>query len=274
MPESSPISPTAHYTGHVWARNGLSHPELHTLQGRIMFESLQPTMLAARVLGRGSLESYLLSRHRAIDLLLERAIERDGVTQVIEVACGLSARGWRFRQRYGDRLTYVETDLPDMAARKRRALERMGSLSERHRVAELDVLAASGPRSLDAVAAELDRAAGLAIVTEGLVGYLPREATERMWHRFAGTLGAFATGRHICHVHLRDVNAVQVEAFSLMLSLFVRGRVRAHYRDPAGVERVLRAAGFAEVTVHSAPELLGEAANPSSRHAHIVEASK
>jgi len=51
---------------------------------------------------------------------------------VIEVAAGLSPRGWRFRRRYGDRLTYVEADLPAMAARKRGALERMGSLGDRH----------------------------------------------------------------------------------------------------------------------------------------------
>ena len=30
MSASESISPTAHYTGYVWARNGLSHPELET----------------------------------------------------------------------------------------------------------------------------------------------------------------------------------------------------------------------------------------------------
>src|SRR5581483_1125392 len=86
------------------------------------------------------LEEYLLARHRAIDALLERAIERDGTGQVIEVAAGLSPRGWRFAQRYGERLVYVEADLPEMAERKRAALERIGSLSERHRVREVDAL--------------------------------------------------------------------------------------------------------------------------------------
>jgi hypothetical protein len=31
------ISPKAHYTGHVWVRSGLSHPELGTWQGRVLF---------------------------------------------------------------------------------------------------------------------------------------------------------------------------------------------------------------------------------------------
>ena len=273
MSTSSPISPTAHYTGHVWARNGLSHPALDTLEGRIMFDSLQPAMLMGRLLGRGTIESYLLARHRAIDLLLERAIERHGVSQVIEVAAGLSARGWRFVERYGEGLTYVETDLADMAARKRRALERMGTLSEHHKVAEMDVLADSGPASVAAVAAKLDPAGGLAIVTEGLVGYLPREATEQMWRRFAATLSGFQAGRHICHVHLRDVDRMQVETLSLMLSVFVRGRVRVHYGTAQEVERVLLAAGFSGAEVQSATELLGQEPTAASRHARVVEAT-
>ena len=37
MSSSETISPTAHYTGYVWARNGLSHPSLETAQGRLLF---------------------------------------------------------------------------------------------------------------------------------------------------------------------------------------------------------------------------------------------
>jgi O-methyltransferase involved in polyketide biosynthesis len=191
---------------------------------------------------------------------------------VIEVACGLSARGWRFAKRYGETLTYIESDLPGMAARKRQALERMGALSERHRVVEMDVLADAGPQSLGALAAELDPRDGLAIITEGLVGYLPQDGTEAMWRRFASTLAGFTAGRHICHVHLRDVDTLQVEALSLLLSLFVRGRVRAHYHDASDLERVLLQAGFTGATVHAAPALLGERQDATTRHAHVVEA--
>jgi O-methyltransferase involved in polyketide biosynthesis len=179
------ISPTAHYTGYVWARNGLSHRELATTEGRILFDSLQPAMLASRALGGPTLEEYLLARHRAIDARLERAIERDEVSQVIEVAAGLSPRGWRFAQRYVERLTYIEADLPEMAERKRAALERMGSLSERHQVREVDALRDDGPGSLAAVFAGLDENAGVAIITEGLLGYLPPDAVAGMWRRFS-----------------------------------------------------------------------------------------
>jgi hypothetical protein len=147
MAGSDAISPTAHYTGYVWARNGLSHPELETREGRLLFESLHPAMAVSGALGGPSLETYLLARHRAIDARLERAIEDHGVTQVVEVAAGLSPRGWRFAQRYRERITYVEADLPAMAERKRRALERMGSLSGRHRVVALGGASPSSPAS-------------------------------------------------------------------------------------------------------------------------------
>src|SRR5690348_14466596 len=171
MSPSQTISPTAHYTGYVWARNGLSHPRLETLEGRVMFESLRPMNAISSMLGGPSLESYLLARHRAIDALLDKAIADHGVTQVIEVAAGLSPRGWRFTQRYGDRLTYIEADLPGMTARKRRALEQMRSLNDRHRVVEVDALRDRGPNSISALADDLDHGSGLAIITEGLLGY-------------------------------------------------------------------------------------------------------
>ncbi|MGD0456066.1 MAG: class I SAM-dependent methyltransferase [Solirubrobacteraceae bacterium] len=181
---SDAISPTAHYTGHIWTRNALSDPALATVQGRLLFEALEPAMNLSRALGGTTLESFLVARHRAIDRLLTQAIEEDGISQVIEVACGMSPRGWRFARHYGERLTYLEADLPTMAARKRRALERMGSLSETHRVTELDALVESGPASLAELAGPLDRTRGLAIITEGLLSYFPPDRVLEMWRRF------------------------------------------------------------------------------------------
>ena len=214
MSSSDAISPTAHYTGQVWLRNGLSHPLLGTREGRLLFDSLQPVMRTSALLGGPSLEPYLLARHHAIDARLEHAIEHDGVTQVLEVAAGMSPRGWRFAQRYGERLTYVEADLPAMAARKRRALDRIGSLSAAHRVVDLDALRDRGPLSLQAVAGELDPARGLAIITEGLLGYLAPEAMTGLWRRFARTLDGFAGGRYLSDLHLGSVQSPAFAAFA------------------------------------------------------------
>jgi O-methyltransferase involved in polyketide biosynthesis len=281
---SDRISPTAHYTGYVWARGGLSHPELATLGGRMLFDSLQPAMLASRLTGGPTLESYLLARHRAIDALLEHAIEAGEVRQVIEVAAGLSPRGWRFVGRYGERLAvYVEADLPGMAARKRAALERMGSLSERHRVMALDVLRHDdGPGSLAAVAAGLDQREGLAIITEGLLGYLPGDAVAGIWRRFARTLSAFPSGRYISDIHLGSLATPLVRAFRLALSAFVRGGVYLHFSSAQEAQAALRAAGFNDARVTRAIDVIGRGdgrvervgrAGSGSGLANLLEAS-
>ncbi len=273
MSPSETISPTAHYTGHVWARNGLSNPELETIEGRLLFEALRPAMTLNAILGRGTLEGYLLARHRAIDARLERAIDEHGVSQVIEVAAGLSPRGWRFTQRYGERLTYIEADLAGMAERKRRALERIGSLGERHQVRVLDALAADGPASLPAVAAELDPERGLAIITEGLLGYLPTESVLEIWSRFAGVLEGFAAGRYISDIHIGAVQDATIRAFRVLLSIFVRGRVHLHFESPEAVADALRESGFGSAEVKTAAAVGGAGGSDySSRLAHILEA--
>jgi O-methyltransferase involved in polyketide biosynthesis len=267
------IGPTAHYTGYVWARNGLSHPELSTTEGRVLFDSLQPFMLASRALRSATLESYLVARHGAIDARLERAIEAREVGQVIEVAAGLSPRGWRFVSRY-EHLVYVEADLPEMAARKRAALERIGSLGERHRVREVDALREDdGPGSLAAVTGELDHGEGLAIITEGLLGYLATDAVEGIWRRFASSLGEFPHGRYLSDLHLGGAVTPQVKAFRLLLSGFVRGRVYLHFDDAAEAEAALRAAGFASAHVTPAVDGAGSGRDAGARLAHILEAS-
>ncbi|MGA9857173.1 MAG: class I SAM-dependent methyltransferase [Solirubrobacteraceae bacterium] len=267
------ISPTAHYTGEVWRRNDLSHPWLATREGRVLFDLLHPLMGASRRIGGPSLESYLPARHRAIDALLTDAIEQHGVSQVIEIAAGMSPRGWRFAGRHGDRLTYIEGDLPEMAQRKRRALERIGSLGENHRVVELDALRPGGPRSLDSVAAELDPALGLAIVTEGLLGYLPTEAVLSLWRRIARTLEGFAAGRYISDLHLRSVQGPAVRAFRLVLAGFVRGGVYLHFDDAADARRRLGAAGFGTAKVVPASEIVSVPGDRGSAMVHILEAS-
>jgi O-methyltransferase involved in polyketide biosynthesis len=267
------IGPTAHYTGYVWARNGLSHPGLATTEGRVLFDSLQPAMLVSSAIGGPVLEDYLLARHRAIDALLERAIEDGGVTQVIEVAAGLSPRGWRFASRYGDRLRYIEADLPEMAARKRAALERIGSLSEHHQVRDVDALEDEGPESLAAVTAELDDQRGLAIITEGLLGYLPTDAVNGIWRRFARALEGFPSGRYISDLHLGGAVTPPVRAFRLLLSGFVRGRVYLHFEDGAKAEAALRAAGFATAQVQPAADVVRSGEGRGSRLANILEAS-
>jgi len=247
---SGAVSPTAHYTGEIWVRNGLSHPELATWQGRVFHRALLVPNAASRVLGGPTLEGLLLARHRIIDSILEDRIA-GGIGQVLEVACGMSPRGWRFCSRHGDRLTYVEADLPAMARRKRQALERMGSLGPRHRVVDIDVLRDGGSDSLESVVGSLDPEAGLAIVTEGLLTYLDDAIVEALWGRLAAVLGRFEKGVYLSDLRFARPNrGLGERGFDRVLSAFVRGRVHAYRGDEATAEAALRAAGFAEARVH------------------------
>jgi O-methyltransferase involved in polyketide biosynthesis len=233
-------------------------------------------MRVSRALGGPTLEGLLLARHRIIDELLVDAIDAGRVSQVIEVGSGISPRGWRFAERYGDRLTYVEADLPDMAARKRRALEEIGTETQRHRVAELDALRDSGPQSLASVASDLDRERGLAIVTEGLLPYFGEADVLGMWRRFARELARFSAGLYLSDLRVGGpgINATE-RAFQATLSAFVRRRVHTHFGSDAAAVDALRDAGFARATLHRADRhpAAGDAArDPAAARLHIVEA--
>jgi O-methyltransferase involved in polyketide biosynthesis len=274
-PES--ISPTAHYTGHVWRRNDLSHEELGTVEGRLLFDALAPAMMFSRLAGGPTLEGMLLARHRIIDDVLASAIDDGHISQVVEIACGMSPRGWRFARRYGDRITYVEADLPEMAERKRRALEQIGSIGDAHRVAEVDALQDTGPRSLSAIAETLDRRRGLAIITEGLLTYFGDEDVRAMLHRFAAVLQRFGSSLYLADIRLGGVDrSVMERAFQIALSSFVQRSVHRHFDGEAEAAEALRVAGFEQVELHRADThpAAGAAANdPAAERIHIIEAT-
>src|SRR6476661_744406 len=236
------ISPTAHYTGAVWARNGLSHPAFETLEGRVMLEGTRPLMIGSRLLGGPTLEGFLLARHRIIDHLLTEAIMAGRVSQVVELAAGMSPRGWRFSDTYGDALTYVEADLPGMADRKRRALERAGGT---HRVVDIDAFADAGPGSLAELAGTLDPARGVAVITEGLLNYFDRASVTGLWRRMTTTFADFPELLYLSDLHVRSATGgVLVSAFTGVLQTFVRGRVHLHFDDEADAVEALHVAGF------------------------------
>ncbi len=133
----------------------------------------------------------------------------------------------------------MEADLPDMAARKRRALERIGTLGPAHRVEAVDALSDA---SFDRLLGGLDPARGLAIITEGLSGYLDPQQLHGLWRRFARGLAGFSAGRYLADLHVGEQASPVVAGFALVLSAFVRGRVHLHYgtseRGPPGVARL------------------------------------
>lgn len=261
------ISPTAHYTGYVWARHGLGPRSLATAEGFLGYYAAAPAMAIGGLIGAPTLEGLLLARHRVMDHLLTTAIEEGRIGSVIELAAGMSPRGATFTERFPD-LTYVETDLPGMVRRKRKALGDPG-----HRVEVLDVLAEDG---LQRVAGTLDPKQGLAVVTEGLLNYLPPAAVTGLWGRIARATYGFPAGLYLSDLHVKSENNGPLEtAFVAGLGLAVRGRIHMHYATPEAAEQAGVDAGFLSMALHrpaSFKGLVEDVERPGSRNVRVVEA--
>ena len=263
---SEAISPTGHYTGYVWVRNGLAPQALATPEGRLFYHALEPAMAVSRRLGQPTFEGLLVARHQVLDTLLAAAIDRGEIGQVIEIAAGLSARGWRLLRRYGQALTYVEADLPGMVARKERLLRRLDGPSPR--LVTVDALRDEGPGSLAELASTLDPEVGTAIVTEGLLNYFDLGEVRSMWRRFSSVLLGFPTGAYFADLILApQADSLAGKLGRGVLSTVVRGRVHLHFDAATEAEEALREAGFPAAEVTPAGEQ-----SPSASVVHIVDA--
>lgn len=272
------ISPTAHYTGHTWVHHGMSDPHLDTAAGRVLFHGLRPLDRTLSLLRQPTVGGFLLSRHGVIDAELRAAIDDNGVTQIIEIACGLSPRGLVFCREYGDRITYVEADLPEMAELKRRRLASAGVLGDRHRVVPVDALADDGPLGIGELVKTLDPTRTTVIIAEGLINYFDRATVQAMFERFASALAGFPRSLFLTDVYLRDdVHNPLVRFFTVGLAVFVRGSVHVFDDTPQEMVRAVKGAGFTDVDVLHVSEHPGagrRARDPGAAMVRIIRATR
>ncbi len=268
------VSPTAHYTAAVWSRHGLSYAGLSTAGGQLLYAALRPlSMLADYLPGTTGIERMLLQRHRMIDHRLAAAIESGRVGQVVEIAAGLSPRGLRFTDRYPE-ILYVEGDLPVMSAKKARMLARAGLTRPGLRLVPCDALAPSGPRALDTLSrAQLNPGCGTAVITEGLLSYLPPEALPALWARIAALLGARGGGLYLTTLHLgaEARRRLLVRGFRALVAAFSRGPVYFPFDDAGAVIRAAHAAGFTRAALLDPEDLPPEAQVPASHGGRLVQ---
>jgi len=225
-----------------------------------------------------SLDTVLLQRHLAIDRVLSEAIESGRVGQVVEIAAGLSPRGIRLARDYeADGLVYVEGDLPGMAARKRRLIAAAGAPEGLH-VVSLDALEEEGPSSLGSAAGGLlDPEVGTAVVTEGLLSYLPPDAVSTLWRRIAAFLDGFPRGLYVSNLYMGG-EAGRITAarlFRPLVALFSRGPVYMHFEGEGEAADELRRSGFEAAALHVAAELVpGRSATEEAerRLTRVIEA--
>lgn len=277
MPErvrasSAHISPSAHYTGYVWYRHRLADPAFVTPFGRFVHKLLWPVTWGARAGFGLDIEAFLLQRHLQIDAQLTEAIERRGVRQVVEIACGLSPRGRRFCSRYPG-LQYLEADLPAMAARKRLLLHGEGWLDGRHQVRAVDILAERGNQSLASLLASLDRSQPVVVITEGLVNYFPLELIEDFWSRLATGLSDFPEATYLTELYpdLREHPRYRQLRWGVeLIGRLTRGSYPLHYRDHAEIVTGFQRCGFARVQVLDPSADAGSLGLPAARLPGLV----
>lgn len=271
--DSSGISFTALYTGAVWHRNGLSDDALSTEQGRWLYHLMSPFETASKAAIGGNIRTFLLQRHLIIDHLIEQAIREDGVDQVLEIACGMSPRGIRLREKHPS-LTMVEADLPDMAARKAARLLAAGRLGDRHQVTPVDILADSGDHNLEAVVARVfDNTKPIVVVTEGLTSYFSLPVITEFWQRLASVLSDRPGSVYLSESYLMPRQPLlrgSLKTLGGLLGSMTRSQVSFHFEDDQQAEDHFLGCGFSPVRVYNPSEFYGALPIPQSRRDPMV----
>lgn len=250
--DTSSISFTAHYTGFVWYRYGLSDPAFATAQGRVYYSLLRPfECLSRRILGT-DIKTTLLQRHYLIDHELESLVTRHPDLQVLELACGLSPRGYRYARRHPG-ITYVEADLPGMAARKRGLLTVLPACGDRHRVVTCNILDTEGGDSIEAVIArEFSPSRPLLVITEGLVNYFELPVISGVWTRIAAVLRTFSPGVYLTDIYPEVGSrrfAGLIRSANSSLRVASRSRFTLHFGSDEAMRGHFAQLGFGNVAV-------------------------
>ena len=271
--DSSGISFTAYYTGEVWRQHGLSSEAFNTTQGKTLYYLGQPFEKFARAVAGFSTQTTLLQRHHMIDEVVRKAITEQGVTQIVEIACGLSPRGVRFCQEFPD-LQYVEADLPAMLAHKEKLLAENGLLTANHCVVGINILEENTPDALAVVfERELDPTRKTLVITEGLINYFDYQTISIFWRNLAQVLRQFPAGGYVTDLYPN----FQWHPMNRLISTFIHGlafatksSVTLHFKSQQAIVEGFSQLGFAKTTVHIPESYYGVLPIPTQRMASLV----
>lgn len=271
--DSSGISFTAYYTGATWYQHGLSLEAFNTVQGKAFYYLGQPFEKLSHAIAGFSVQTTLLQRHHIIDYVVKKAIQEQGVTQIVEIACGLSPRGVRFCQEFPD-LHYIEADLPAMLAHKQRLLAKHGLLSERHRAVGINILEQNTADALPVVfAKELDPTRKTLVITEGLINYFDLATISIFWKNLAAALKQFPAGGYVTDLYPNFTwhpVTKWVNTFVHGLSFATQSRVTLHFKSQQQIETSFKQLGFAQTQVHIPEAYYDNLPIPTQRSASLV----
>lgn len=251
--DTSRISISAHYTGFVWYKHGLSHKGFVTPMGRVAYNALKPVNFFLKTMVGANIDTFLLQRHHVLDHLVEQYIEQ-GYEQIVELAAGLSSRGYLLKKKY-PQLLYVEGDLPGMSQRKAELLDKLGR-ADNHITRPCNILSPEGKLSLEELLADFDPTKKTLVITEGLVNYFELDTIKTVWARLAKAMQVFPQAVYVSEVYPRLENHPSYKYVQLaqkVVGFFTQGSYPLHYTSSEEMKQGFEQDGFAQVTV-SEPE--------------------
>lgn len=268
--DTSRISISAHYTGYIWYKNGLSHPQFVTPMGRTAYWALKPMNAFMQAMVGASIDTFLMQRHLILDHLVEQAIA-EGYEQIVELAAGLSSRGYLIKQAHPS-IHYVEGDLPGMSARKADLLDQLGR-QPGHITQPCNILDESGAHSIESLLASLDKSKKTLIITEGLVNYFDLGTIRSVWSRMAVALKGFPQARYITEVYPKleqHPSYKYVKVAQKVVGFFTQGEYPLHYNSNEEMTQGFLEDGFTQVSVTAPEEYYDKRDMPTSSRQSLV----
>lgn len=239
------ISFTAHYTGYIWYQMGISNAAFATRKGKILSTLLHPFETVAERLVGSSIRTTLKTRHTLLDEQLKKLIAKYPNLQVLEIAAGLSPRGWWFRSHYPE-IIYRELDLPTMADIKQNALMQISSQSP-------DVLSADlFSHDFDQVFELFDLDKPLVIISEGLVNYFDKPLLMQLAKAIHHNGKSFKQLHYLTDLYPEPVKhplSKLIWESSKLLKFMSKSAFTFHFTQPVEVQTFFKQAGFQQTEV-------------------------
>jgi O-methyltransferase involved in polyketide biosynthesis len=208
------------------------------------------------VFGLSDLISGLQQRHLIIDHLLEKAVQENGVRQVVELACGFSPRGYRFMKKHeGIGIRYIEADLPHMAERKKKTLEKAGLISPDHLIVPCNILIDDDELCLKNLAKEyLDPTQPVVVITEGIINYFDPETIKDVWRRIGDIFNAGSGGIYLtdnCPIQKEHKYFIFLSMFFKIMGVLSRGKLFFHFNSDDDAKNTFNTLSFKKTNVYT-----------------------
>lgn len=260
------ISFTAHYTGYIWYQMGISHQVFATKKGKSLAALVHPLESWAEKYVGGSMRSTLKQRHTLLDDQLKTLIEQHPQLQVLEIASGLSPRGWWFRQHYPE-ITYRELDLPDMAQTKQAALQQIEANAPE--MLSVDLFTEEFKQAFDL----FNPSHPLVVISEGLINYFDKPLLAQLIQSIAEYGKPFKELHYLTDLYPEPVKnklANIIWSSSKLLKWMSRSAFSFHFTTPADVKTFFMENGFDDVEVIQPTHYFdSENPHPSQTHEHM-----